>query len=49
MAVLLGSTEPEVQAAAEAARETLVRLRAAPFLERLESAMAQTPRTTEPV
>jgi tetratricopeptide (TPR) repeat protein len=40
MALLLGPGEPEVRAAAERARETLVRLRATPFLERLDAAMA---------
>jgi hypothetical protein len=49
MAVLLGPDEPDVQTAAESARETLVRLRAMPFLGRLESAMARAPRATEPV
>jgi len=42
MATLLDPAEPEVQAAAERAREILVRLRARPFLERLEAAMART-------
>jgi class 3 adenylate cyclase/tetratricopeptide (TPR) repeat protein len=40
MASLLGPGEPEVRAAAERARETLVRLRAQPLLERLDAAMA---------
>jgi class 3 adenylate cyclase/tetratricopeptide (TPR) repeat protein len=40
MASLLGPGEPEVVAAAERARETLVRLRATPFVERLDAAMA---------
>ncbi len=39
MATLLDPAEPEVRAAAEAARETLTRLRAQPFLERLETAL----------
>ncbi len=40
MAILLDRTEPEVQAAAEAARAILTRLGARPFLERLDAAMA---------
>jgi class 3 adenylate cyclase/tetratricopeptide (TPR) repeat protein len=40
MVLLLGPGEPEVRAAAERARETLIRLRAKPFLERLDAAMA---------
>jgi tetratricopeptide (TPR) repeat protein len=43
MASLLGPGEPDVTAVAERARETLVRLRAQPFLERLDSAMAARP------
>jgi class 3 adenylate cyclase/tetratricopeptide (TPR) repeat protein len=39
MAILLGPDEPDVVAAAQVAAETLERLRAAPFLERLSSAM----------
>ncbi len=39
MATLLNPTEPEVRAAAQAAREILVRLEAAPFLARLDAAM----------
>ena len=39
MATLLDPAEPEVHAAAEAARETLTRLGAKPFLERLDAAM----------
>ena len=42
MVTVLDPAEPEVQAAAESAREVLVRLRARPFLERLEAAMART-------
>jgi hypothetical protein len=38
MATLLDPAEPEVRAATEAAREILTRLRARPFLERLEAA-----------
>ncbi len=38
MATLLDPTEPEVLAAAEAAREILVRLEAAPFIARLDAA-----------
>jgi hypothetical protein len=41
MATLLDPSDPEVRAAAEAAREILVRLGAKPFLERLEAAMAK--------
>ncbi len=41
MTTLLGPGEPEVRAAAERAREILVRLRARPFLERLEATMAE--------
>jgi hypothetical protein len=43
MAVLLDLDEPEVRAAANAARDILVRLRAQPFLERLDSAMSPRP------
>ena len=39
MATLLDPVEPEVQAAAEWAREILTRLRAQPFLERLKAAI----------
>jgi len=39
MAVLLDPSAPEVQAAADSAREILSRLGAKPFLERLEAAM----------
>ena len=42
MATLLDPAEPEVRTAAEAAREILARLRAGPFLERLDAAMART-------
>ena len=41
MATLLDHSEPEVQAAAEAAREILTRLGATPFLARLEAALAE--------
>ena len=41
MATLLDPAEPEVRAAADRAREILAGLRAAPFLERLEAAMAR--------
>jgi hypothetical protein len=41
MATILDPTDPEVRAAAEAARETLVRLEAAPFVARLDAAMAR--------
>jgi class 3 adenylate cyclase/tetratricopeptide (TPR) repeat protein len=40
MALLLDPAEPEVRAAAAASREVLVRLRAAPFIARLDDAMA---------
>ena len=39
MATLLDPAEPEVQVAAESAREILTRLRAQPFLDRLEAAI----------
>jgi tetratricopeptide (TPR) repeat protein len=41
MATLLEPSDPEVRAAAEAAREILVRLAAAPFIVRLDAAMAR--------
>jgi len=41
MASLLGPAEPDVGAAANAAREILTRLGAKPFLERLEAAMTR--------
>jgi class 3 adenylate cyclase/tetratricopeptide (TPR) repeat protein len=41
MATLLDPADPEVRAAAEAAREILVRLRAAPFIARLNAALAR--------
>jgi class 3 adenylate cyclase/predicted ATPase len=41
MATLLDPAQPEVRAAAEVAREILVRLGARPFLERLDAAMAR--------
>ena len=41
MATLLDPTAPEVLAAAEAAREILVRLEAAPFIARLDAALAR--------
>jgi len=43
MATLLDPTDPEVRAAGEAAREILVRLEAAPFIERLDAALARRP------
>ena len=43
MATLLDPREPEVVAAAERSREILTGLRARPFLERLEAAMAVDP------
>jgi len=41
MATVLEPTDPEVRAAAEAAREILVRLGAAPFIARLDAALAR--------
>jgi hypothetical protein len=41
MATLLDPTAPEVRAAAEAAREILVRLEAVPFVARLDAALAR--------
>ncbi len=41
MATVLDPAKPEVRAAAEAAREILVRLKATPFVERLDAAMAR--------
>ena len=41
MATLLDPAKPEVRVAAESAREILTRLRAQPFLERLDAAMAR--------
>jgi hypothetical protein len=51
MATLLDPREPEVQAAATRSREILTRLRARPFLERLEAALvtADRPATATPV
>ncbi len=43
MATVLDPAEPEVRAAAESAREILTRLRAKPFLERLEAALVDGP------
>ena len=40
MATLLEPSDPEVRAAAESAREILVRLEAAPFIARLDAALA---------
>lgn len=40
MAQLLDPDEPEVRAAADTAREILVRLEAAPFIARLDAALA---------
>jgi len=42
MTSLLDPSEPEVRAAGEAGREILVRLEAAPFLARLDAALART-------
>ena len=41
MATLLETADPEVRAAAETAREILVRLGAAPFIARLDEALAR--------
>jgi len=41
MATVLDPSDPEVRAAADTARETLVRLRAQPFVERLDAALAR--------
>jgi tetratricopeptide (TPR) repeat protein len=49
MAILLDPAEPEVRAAADAAREILVRLEAAPFLARLDAAMARSGQAGHPV
>jgi hypothetical protein len=44
MATLLDPTDPEVRAAADAARTTLVRLGAAPFVARLDAALERVPK-----
>jgi class 3 adenylate cyclase/tetratricopeptide (TPR) repeat protein len=49
MATTLDPAEPEVRAAADAARESLVRLEAAPFLARLDAAMARSRATGYPI
>jgi class 3 adenylate cyclase/tetratricopeptide (TPR) repeat protein len=49
MATLLDPADPEVRTAADAAREILVRLEAAPFLARLDAAMARPSRASRPV
>ncbi len=49
MALLLDPADPDVRAAAESAREILVRLGAAPFIERLDKAMASTSDPVAPV
>jgi hypothetical protein len=46
MARLLDSADPEVRAAAEAAREILVRLGATPFIARLDAALARSSHRT---
>ena len=46
MATLLDPSEPEVQAAAESAREILVRLEAKPFIARLDAAMSRSANAT---
>ncbi len=43
MATLLDPADPDVRAAADAAREILVRLEAAPFVARLDAALARSP------
>jgi len=47
MASLLDPADPEVRAAAETARETLVRLEAAPFIDRLDAAMTRSAEGTD--
>jgi class 3 adenylate cyclase/tetratricopeptide (TPR) repeat protein len=49
MATLLDQGESEVRAAADASREILVRLEAAPFLARLDAAMARSRATGYPI
>jgi hypothetical protein len=49
MATLLGPANPEVRAAAEAAREVLTRLGAQPFLQRLDAGMQQAAPGQQPV
>jgi tetratricopeptide (TPR) repeat protein len=49
MAILLDPADPEVQTAADAAREILVRLEAAPFLARLDAAMVHSVEAGRPV
>jgi len=48
MAQLIGPGDPEVREEAAAAREILVRLEAAPFVERLDAAVAAWPPTVQP-
>jgi tetratricopeptide (TPR) repeat protein len=48
MAQLIGPGDPEVREAAAAAREILVRLEAAPFVERLDAAVAAWPPSVQP-
>ena len=48
MAQLIGPGDPEVREAAAAAREILVRLEAAPFIERLDAAVAAWPPAVQP-
>jgi len=45
MSTLLDPADPDVRAAAEAAREILVRLGATPFVARLDDALARSPET----
>jgi hypothetical protein len=49
MATLFDPAEPEVRTAADDAREILVRLEAAPFLARLDAAMARSGQAGHPV
>jgi hypothetical protein len=49
MAILLDPADPEVRTAADAAREILVRLEAAPFLARLDAAMTRSDEADHPV
>jgi hypothetical protein len=48
MATVLDPTDPEVRSAGETAREILVRLRALPFIERLDAALAREPLSGQP-
>jgi hypothetical protein len=48
MATLLDPADPAVRDAAAAGREILVRLRAAPFVDKLDAALARPSRETDP-